>query len=444
MALSEIVSVTIQSGTARVSRQGFGVPLLLFFHSVWAGTEEREYVNYSGLIEDFDSDHPVALAALKLFSQNPRPRSIMVGRLPTPATGQIHRIDCTGRTSADGVINGTITDHTGAVATIATAWNTSLTQTMTDLALEITTDTGGWAHQLTAAGDATGVTITGDDPGYVVSIDFSDENFCEVRETTADWGYDDELALILDRSPDFFWVLTDSNSPKNMDKVAVWCAANERFAAFGPQYTKPSQFVSGEFTAGADYTALQANDSAFGLFTRAGRFEYVEAALVGRMAPLDPGSATWAYKSLEITGADDYTASERSTIEGYNGNHYRTEAGLDITFPGTMFGGEYIDIALGLAWLKANLQADVFALLASSPKVPYTDRGGSMIRSVVASRLKIAERRGIIDAGWAVTVLPVADQDEADRAARIFRDVEFTARLAGAIHEVLIVGTVSA
>lgn len=438
MALSEIVQVSIQEGTARVSRKGFGVPLILYYHTIWATNEERTYTSYAGVVEDFtDANHPVAQAAAVLFSQNPRPPKILVGRLPAPATGQTATLDFTDLVAGDSPVRIVITSPSGLETTVSVPWNTNLATTISDVEVAIEAVTG-----IDSAVSGNTILVTGADVGlqYSFSIESAHVYY---RETTADWGYDDELDLILTRTQDFYFVLIDSQSPKNIDKAARWCAANGRMLAVGPQYTKPAQFVSGEFTSGSDYTALQANDSAIGIFTRQERYAFLEAAWIGRMATYNPGSAAWFYKSLEVVGADDFTSSERTAIEAYHGNHYTTEAGNDITRPGKTFGGEWIDVQIGIDWLSSEMAADVFALLASQPKVPYTDRGGSMIRSVVAGTLKRAELRGVIDAGWVVTVPLVEDQDEQDRADRIFRNVEFTARLAGAVYTVIINGTVT-
>ena len=127
----------------------------------------------------------------------------------------------------------------------------------------------------------------------------------------------------------------------------------------------------------------------------------------------------------------------------HKGNHYALEAAVGITRPGKAHGGEWLDVVRGLAWLEARLEESLFALLVNNPKIPYTEEGVSMIVAEVRKVLKIAEDRGVIASGWDVTALAAADQATADRAARILRDVEFTATLQGAIHTINVVGTVT-
>jgi hypothetical protein len=442
MALSEIVPVTIQAGTVNPARRGFGVPLILPFHSKWSGTEVRTYTSFAGVATDFPETHsmPYKLAAA-MFSQSPRPTKIKIGRLPTPPSDHLLVLDFTDHPTATDV-KLSVVEHDGTATALSVAWNTDLATTLAavDTALEAL----GGISVATASPLLTVTTSTNGEQTHITPTAGS-ATVCYVRETTADWDYDDALAAHAAVDGDFFGIVIDSGSPKNMDKVARWALANDRFAFFGPQYTKPAQFVTGEFSAGADFTALQANDSAAGLFTKASRNSAPEAAWVGLMFPLDPGSATYAFKRLSGVGADAWTSTERTTIETTNkGNHYAAEATIGITRPGKCFGGEWIDVTIGLAWLQARLEERLFSLLVNNPKIPYTDEGIALIVAEVAAQLQEAEDRDVLAPGWTVTAGLAADAEVADKADRILRDVSFAAVLAGAIHTINIVGTVTA
>lgn len=435
MSLSEIVSVQIQAGTVNPARKGFGVPLIMAYHTVWTGTEVRSYTSMAGVAADFASTSMPYLAATALFSQNPRPEKIKIGRLPAPPTGHATTIDFTAHPSGTA-ITGSVISPAGVVTAINVAWNTNIATTLAalDTAIEA-------AGAISVAVASPVITATGTGTlGPMWSFVFPTG---KIRDVSADWDYDDALTAHALIDGDFFAVLTDNNSPKNMDKVARWALANDRMAFFAPEYTDPAQFVSGEFTSGADYTALLANDAAVMLITQNPRTSFTEAAWVGDMLPRDPGSATWAYKQLAGIGADPWSSTQRGTIETAGGNHYTTEAAVDITRPGKTTGGEWIDVAIGLAWLEARIQERLFALLVNNPKVPYTDAGIGLVLAEVRAQLKEAEAVGVLDAGWSVTATKAADQASADRAARILRGVEFQARLAGAIHTINVIGTVT-
>ncbi len=439
MALSDYVNVSITAGTAQPARRGFGVPLILTYHTKWSGTEVRTYSSASQVLADFASTDMAYLAAAKFFSQSPRVQRVKIGRLPAPSSDHTTVLDFTDHPTSTA-INLAVVEHDGTETAISVAWNTNIATTLADLDTALTA-LGG--IDVTIASPVATLTTTTN--GQMTHIEPTGSTVCHVRETTADWDYDDALTAHAVVDGDWFAVVIDSNSPKNMDKVARWCLANDRVCGFAPQYTKPAQFVSGEFTSGSDFTALQANDQAWGLFTAASRNEFKECAWFGVLLPLDPGSATWAYKRLRGVGADSWTSTEITTIQTTNkGNRYTTEAGLDFTYPGKMFGGEWIDVTIGLMWLVARLEERIFALFVNNPKIAFTDAGIALIVAEVRAQLRIAEAAGVLAAGWTVTAPAAADVDDADKVARHLPDVEFNATLAGAIHTADIAGTVSA
>jgi len=438
MALSEIITTTIQAGTVSPSRRGFGTPLILAYHTAWATDEVRTYSSFSGVAADFSANEPPYLMAQKVFQQNPRVTSIKIGRLPTPGTGQVTVVDLTDYDLAS-TITGSVTAPDGTVTAISVPFNTDLPTTVGDLQSALTAIT-----DLTAVAASPLVTCTADNPGESFFYEFTIPGV-DVYDDTLTWGYDTRLDNVLNVDPDFYCVVVENNSPDNMAEVAAWASTNDRIAAFGPQFTKPSLFDASLFTVAADHTALVANNDALGLMTKEPRNTFKECAWVGKNLSSDPGSITWAYTRLDSTGADSYTTSERNTIEDATRsmNHYVAEASIGITRPGEMFGGEFIDVVRGIAWLEARLQERLFTLLVNEPKVPYTNAGLGQLTAEVRGQLREAEDRGVIDAGWTVTVVPVELQATADRAARIVRGLEFQARLQGAVHTINLIGTVT-
>lgn len=436
MALSEVVEVQIQAGVASPSRRGFGVPLLMFAHDRWAGSEVRQYRSFGQVAEDFPaSELHIRRAAEALFSQRPRPPVIKIGRLAAGAA-QVTTISLAAHPTGQAVL-GSVISPDGTVRALDVAWDTDAATTATAVASAIAAISGIGASATGAV-----VTATGEDDGAMYHFD---SETLSIFDASADWGIDDALDDALDEDGDFFAVITSSNSPANMDKVARWAAANDRLAFFAPQHTALGTFASGAFPSGPDYPALMANDAAVLLFTKDSRAGVKEAAWAGRMLPFAPGSATYAFKSLRSAGVDTWSATQRATIEGptHSGNHYTRLAGLDITRPGKTAGGEWIDLVVGFAWLEARIQERIIAAFANEPKIPYTDAGFSRIVAEVRGQLKEAEEAGLIDAGWETSFTPAVEQNPNDRAARVARGIEFEARAQGAIHEVKILGTVT-
>lgn len=440
MALSQYVHVNIAVGTASPTGQGFGNLLLLAAGTGSNGfttTEVRTYRNFSSLAEDFNSDQWVYAAAQAAFSQNPRPELIKVGLLPPPSTAQTFVVSL-NHIASGSAVTGSLISPAGSSSLILADSGATTAQTALNLANAI-----GAISGISASSAGNVVTATAGGVGEFWHFS-SDLNNISIYDTTVDLGYDDQLDDLLAISNDFYAVAIDNNSAKNMDKVARWASANNKLAFFSPQFTRPADFTSSLFTATADYDALLANDRAILLFTKDTRLNAKEVAWAASGLVEDPGTITWAFKTLEGVASDSYTSTEETTILSKGGNLYKTEAGIDITWNGKGAGGEYIDVTRSIDWLKARIEERIFGLFVNSRKVPYTNAGIAAVVAEIKGQLSQAERLGVVDADWVVEALPVSLQATADRTNRIVREVSFQARLAGAIHEVYIVGTVTA
>lgn len=172
----------------------------------------------------------------------------------------------------------------------------------------------------------------------------------------------------------------------------------------------------------------------------------VEAAWVGLLAPEPPGSITWAFKQLKGVSADTLTDSEKASVHSKNANTFTTVGGVNITEKGTVIGsGEFIDIIRGTDFLQARMEERIFGALSSSKKIPYTNAGIDVFRSIINGVLQLGIDQGIL-ANSPVPVVAAPDisaVDAADKSARTLRNITFTATFAGAIHKVSVQGNIS-
>ena len=174
--------------------------------------------------------------------------------------------------------------------------------------------------------------------------------------------------------------------------------------------------------------------------------EFPECAWLGVGLPSDPGSITWAYKTLNGISYVKLTDAERQNALDKRANIYVQRYGRNITEFGTVgstiYG--YIDVRRTVDWLQARVAEDLFALIASSPKVPFTDQGIAQVQVTVQGVLNLGVSTGAIASSPAptVTVPKAADISPIDRAARMLPDVDFTCQLSGAIHNVKVNGFV--
>ena len=101
---------------------------------------------------------------------------------------------------------------------------------------------------------------------------------------------------------------------------------------------------------------------------------------------------------------------------------------------------------IGVDWLYARIQEQVFYRIINKKKLPMTQAGATIIGAEIRSVLSQGVANGLIaDApAFKVTEPNVLAIPELQRAQRIMGSFNFTARLAGASHGVVIYGTVAA
>ena len=257
-------------------------------------------------------------------------------------------------------------------------------------------------------------------------------------------NYADALSAASILDPDWYAITIQSRDSTNIQSVAAWAEARDKI------------FIA----ASGDATILDplAHDDVGSLlaaasFSRTGLIyavnasaEWPDTAWAGPLLALDPGSITWAFKRVAGVTGSVFSSAAVSALEAKRVTRIETIQGLARTVGGfTSDAGAFVDIIHGLDWLKQRLAEDIFVRLVNSPKIPYTNAGIAMIESVIRARLQDAIEKNVIadDENLTVTVPDVADTDEVDRANRLLRDVYFTARLAGAIHKVIVRGTAS-
>lgn len=170
---------------------------------------------------------------------------------------------------------------------------------------------------------------------------------------------------------------------------------------------------------------------------------FLEAAWMGKMLPLQPGSATWANKTLNNAVTTQFSSTNREAIKTNNGNFYSKEAGRDVTFYGVMTNGDYIDTVIGIDWLDNTIKIDMAELFFNAPIVPYNASGIGLVQNTLNASLEKGVQNGVINSDFVITVPKYLDIPSADKATRTLNNVKFTATLTGAIQKVVIQGTVT-
>ncbi len=446
MPLSDIVQITIVTETAGVTQAGFGVPMILSADAAFP-ERIRFYTSITAVADDFDSDSPTYGMAAAIFSQNPKVERIAVGRMvdkPTqswlillgsagPLSETLYQIqvnddlvqttsdiDATNDEIIDALVSGINTLAVGLTATAAGSPGSKYIDMETD-------DPGAWFQIICLNPDSL------PDNGTYLTME----------QDTADNGVSDELDAIEAVDSTWYAVCSPFSSEAFATEVADWVEARKKIyvAAVHDSATITAAVGGGDFadsfaTAGYARTAL--------IYTP-DNGDFADAAWLGKCLPFDPGSETWKFKTLATVSAVSLTPTHQVNLEAKSCNYYYEVAGINITTQGVVSAGEFIDVIRFRDWLEARISERIFGRLANAKKIPYTDRGIAIIEAEVRAQL----REGVDVGGLAedpsptVTVPKAADANPNDKAARLLRNVLFTATLAGAIHKLTIQGTLT-
>ena len=252
------------------------------------------------------------------------------------------------------------------------------------------------------------------------------------------------LNAIQNENNEWYGVVVDQAMVADFDDIAEWVESAKKFAIFwitdtnAPDATKTTDLASVLKAASYERSAViyhvQPSSGA----------DYPDAAWMGEGFPYDPGTSTWAYKTLRGVTSDKLTGSQETALKNKNCNYYMVVGGVAITQEGKVASGEWIDIIIGTDWIEARLRESVYSALVNNRKLPYDDSGITVVEGLVKGVLKDAAAKGILqEDSIQVTVPKYADIPQADKIARHLPDVKFTALYQGAIHRVTINGTIS-
>lgn len=446
----QIVDVTITRQTVFPTRAGFGIPLLLAFHTRTANMLDTFTKPDDMLDAGFETTDSAYKMALAVSSQNPKPKKFCIGRrlhattqviklLPKTLTEgfiyAFHYVDPTGIDTAITYTNGA----SETAVTIGTALNTAINAL------------GGSSS--TVNGSTGEVTITGTTPGVFFDLyKLPARTDLTVQNTSTDANIvDDYNAVKAVDASTWFGVAIDSNAPAEIEALAVVVEADKKIFCCEASDSDIPDNASTTDLASDLKTAAYANT--FGIYSQTRLLGYRAAAwlAMGLAAGAQiPGGNSWAFLTLGGQAADTLLSDgDALTVQGKNFTTYTPIGGINQTYQAKTPDGEFIDLIVGSYWLQARIKERVLGILhnaaQSGSKIPYTDAGVAIIVGAVYAQIKEGIKNGFLaDLPAPVVTAPkVADVDPAERAARSLPDVNFSAKLAGAINSLTINGTLS-
>lgn len=255
-------------------------------------------------------------------------------------------------------------------------------------------------------------------------------------------SYVDGLVAAIATDNDWYALAIESRDSADIDAVASNIEARQKLFIAA---TVDADILDAQIDTDIASTLLSQNLSRTGLMYHTAAAEaYPEAAWFGRMLPLDPGTANWAWKTLAGIPTDSFTSGQIAALRAKRCNYYDSVAGNSVTYGGyTSEPGIYLDIVRGIDWLQQRMQEDYVAYQGSVDRIPYVG-GGEVIESqVVRRRLDIAVDRQVIADNYTVFTPRWQDQDPTDRAERHYPGITFDATYTGAVNSVSIRGSVS-
>ena len=448
MSLDDYVVITITRDAVGVTQPGFGIPMILGYSATWTD-RLRYYEDLPSMVADsFSTSSPEYLAAEAAFSQNPRPTQIAIGRGTNKPT-QVYVI------GVASVQNNTVYNldvvAPGASPTNPVTFTSSGSATNDNIIAGIVAALNGVSgkNYTAAATGSSGTmvcTVTGSAAGNWFSIEIESLTLLDSKQTSADPGVAADLTAIALAQPTWYGLYTFFNSQAIVTAAAAWIEANARIYLPDVVDTLAVTTSGGDGGTGDTLDALCTSN-----YTRTmGSYhpipaEMFGAAWLGRVLPTDPGSATWKFKTLAGVSATVLTETQRGNLLSRHGNGIESIASLSITFEGTVADGEYLDAIVGDDWVKSDMQLRIFNVLVGVDKVEYEDTGIALVEAAVRASLAAAVDRKIYAATpkTQVSVPTAASVDSGSKSTRTLPNVKWTATRSGAIHKVLVQGTVS-
>lgn len=440
MDVSEVISANVTVQDASISEAGFGTVAIFASDGpgqlgAWQGTFTA---SPSGLAEmvvaGFSATGPTYLKAAAISAQSPKITTFKCYRRAVP---NVQSLVMTVTKATQGFVQSfDIAMGGGAFTNISRTNGAAETTTQIATALELLIEA---VTGISSVASAANITITQETPGndrfYVKNV----RRELTLDDPSTDAGIATDLAQAAIDDPDFFAFVIDSTSAAEITAAAAWAEANKRmFHAITPDSdvvaSGSSDIASVLKTAGYHFTGV-----AFTRDMRGG----LDAGMFSRQLSRDPGSSSWHAKTIAGATVDNLTGTESGFARGKNALTYQNVKGLSWVIDGRAASGRFLDITIGIEWLKARIAERCVFLMATLEKIPFTNAGIGLLEAEVRAQLQDAENRGLIDSGWTVTAPKASAVSAINRANRVLPDLKFSARLAGGINKVVVDGSVS-
>ena len=249
------------------------------------------------------------------------------------------------------------------------------------------------------------------------------------------------MAAITAEDDSFYGFADVTRDPARAAAFSAWGEAHKKLHAVAAAGGKQATNIT------TDIGSILKNANYFRTFTdnlnNADDFSHI-GLMAKKFASL-PGSETWAFTTLAGVTTEVLSPSEISNLKFRNMNYYTNYRNLALSMDGRVAAGEWIDIIRFRDWLEEEIRVRCFSVKIDS-RIPYDDTGIAIFGQAIHSALDLGVRRGGIVAdypnekgngtipGFTISLPRASTISNADKRARVLRDVKFEATLRGAIH----------
>lgn len=235
---------------------------------------------------------------------------------------------------------------------------------------------------------------------------------------------------------DWFYLVSTANNDAEIKALCEWMSTQEKIYGV----TTPNIALTEELKGVYENVLLSVHDDPEAFHAE---------GLIAYAAPQVIGSYVFSHKQVNGVRAAKLSNAEINKIIANNATTCISETGWLINASGKAVGGEYLDVIQADYFLRARLREDVFQLLATVKKVPYTDGGIAQVVSVMDTRFKAAYRQEIIaeddngDPDYQITFPRRKNIPKNTIAQRILPDINFRLAIAGGVEKVQIDGVLA-
>ncbi|HIB1364621.1 TPA: DUF3383 family protein [Salmonella enterica subsp. enterica serovar Muenchen] len=386
--LSRLFSVKIGRQTTAAQYGVFGVGIILapgaaFFGLKYSTYESAKIENFNDLYRVYTSADDAAsdgmsgdnlLAVQAYFSQSPSPDTLVVGDFSAAYSKTMIRLTGVPVAGAPAATKATIGYVKGGEYRYAkfngTAWSGSAGATA-----DIVADSGAEGQFLV--------------DGRIVYLEGAE--VVHKSSTALSSAVSSAVAAIKNQYNKFFMSMTTSRDLSIQKAIADWTESQiDKMAVFIDNYSSPT-WATDSITK---YIHDKNMAGSFAVSTKREK-NFLDAALAGRCLVMQPGSETWALKTLNAAQADDFTETDYQKIQALNGNTFEDYgSGITVTYPGTCGDGESIEVVRFCYWQADRMQKDLATLFVNRNKIGHDMPGYEVVCNKMESSLKAGQTAG--------------------------------------------------